>query len=238
MDIEAVAAKNPEAIHREEVDPQIGLVPFQARRVARGLGLKGDVAARAAKLVSALVAAYLDTDASLAEVNPLMITAQGEVMALDAKMNFDDNALFRHPDLVDMRDLGEENALEVEGSKFNLNYIKLDGNIGCMVNGAGLAMSTMDIIQLGGRRRPTSSTSAAGLGGGGRQGVPHPDRGPAIQGDPRQHLRRHPALRPVREGLVAALRALGGANLPIVVRLEGTNGDEGRAILREASSAS
>jgi succinyl-CoA synthetase beta subunit len=116
MDIEEVAHKDPQAIHREEVDPQLGLVPFQARRVARGLGLKGEVAARAAKLVSALVAAYLDTDASLAEVNPLMITGQGEVMALDAKMNFDDNALFRHKDVVAMRDLAEENALEVEAA--------------------------------------------------------------------------------------------------------------------------
>ena len=136
MDIEEVAHKDPQAILREEVDPQLGLVPFQARRVARGLGLKGDVAARAAKLVSALVAAYLDTDASLAEVNPLMITAQGDVMALDAKMNFDDNALFRHLDTKEYRDLDEEDPLEVEASKFNLNYIKPDGNTGCMVNGS------------------------------------------------------------------------------------------------------
>ena len=148
MDIEEVAATHPEKIVREPFDPHLGLLPFQARSVARRVGLSGKTAAQAAKLLDALCRAYLDTDATLAEVNPLLVTGDGDVMALDAKMSFDDNALFRHPDIAAMRDLAEENPLEVEASKFNLNYIKLDGNIGCMVNGAGLAMATMDIIKL------------------------------------------------------------------------------------------
>ncbi len=148
MDIEEVAEKDPKAISRVAIDPQLGVQPFQARAVTRGLGLKGQTASKAAKLVTGLVNAYMDTDSSLAEINPLMITGGGDVMALDAKMNFDDNAMFRHKDIAEMRDLAEEDPLEVEASKFNLNYIKLDGNIACMVNGAGLAMATMDIIKL------------------------------------------------------------------------------------------
>ena len=148
MDIEEVAARDPEAILRQAFDPHLGLLPFQARAVVDGLGLEGKTARQAATLVEALAKAYLETDASLAEINPLMVTKAGDVMALDAKMNFDDNALFRHADIAAMRDLAEENPLEVEAGKYNLNYIKLDGNIGCMVNGAGLAMATMDIIKL------------------------------------------------------------------------------------------
>ena len=235
MDIEEVAHKDPQAIHREEVDPQLGLVPFQARRVARGLGLKGEVAARAAKLVSALVAAYLDTDASLAEVNPLMITGQGEVMALDAKMNFDDNALFRHKDVVAMRDLAEENALEVEASKYNLNYIKLDGEIGCMVNGAGLAMATMDIIQLEG----SSPANFLDVGGSASQEavanafrilIADPDT-KAVLINIFGGIARTDR---IASGVVEALRSLGGVKIPVVVRLEGTNVEQGRAILRES----
>src|SRR4029078_10076090 len=133
MDIEEVAARDPRAIFRQEVDPLLGLLPFQGRAVAQALGLSGPTAAKAAKLVGALVAAYLATDASLAEINPLMVTGGGDVLALDAKLSFDDNSLFRHADVVAMRDLAEENPMEVEASKFNLNYIKLDGNIACMV---------------------------------------------------------------------------------------------------------
>ena len=235
MDIEEVAAKDPLAIHREEVDPQIGLVPFQARRIARGLGLRGDVAARAAKLVSALVAAYLDTDAALAEVNPLMVTGQGEVLALDAKMNFDDNALFRHKDIVAMRDVAEENALEVEASKFNLNYIKLDGEIGCMVNGAGLAMATMDIIQLEG----SSPANFLDVGGSASQeAVANAFR--ILMSDPDTKavlinifggIARTDR---IANGVVEALRSLGGVKIPVVVRLEGTNVEQGRAILRDS----
>jgi succinyl-CoA synthetase beta subunit len=235
MDIEEVAAKDPAAILRQPFDPFLGLLPFQARRICRHLGLTGDTASKGAKLVTALAAAYVEIDASLAEINPLMITAQGDVVALDAKMNFDDNALFRHKDVVGMRDLAEENPLEVEASKFNLNYIKLDGEIGCMVNGAGLAMATMDIIQLEG----SSPANFLDVGGSASQeavtnafkilisdnavkavlinifgGIARTDR--------------------IANGVVAAMRELGGVKIPVVVRLEGTNVEEGRRILRES----
>ena len=205
--------------------------PVFARKADRD----GDVAARAAKLIGALVAAYLDTDASLAEVNPLMITGQGEVMALDAKMNFDDNALFRHKDIVAMRDLAEENALEVEASKFNLNYIKLDGEIGCMVNGAGLAMATMDIIQLEG----SSPANFLDVGGSASQEavanafrilIADPDT-KAVLINIFGGIARTDR---IASGVVEALRGLGGVKIPVVVRLEGTNVEQGRAILRES----
>ena len=235
MDIEEVAASNPAAIHREPFDPFLGLLPFQARRIARALGLKGETAGKAARLVTSLAQAYVEMDASLAEINPLMVTGAGEVVALDAKMNFDDNALFRHKDVVAMRDLAEENPLEVEASKFNLNYIKLDGEIGCMVNGAGLAMATMDIIKLYG----SEPANFLDVGGSASQeavtnafkilisdasvkavlinifgGIARTDR--------------------IAGGVVAALRELGGVRIPVVVRLEGTNVEEGRRILRES----
>jgi succinyl-CoA synthetase beta subunit len=236
MDIEEVAEKNPGAIFRLAFDPSLGLLPFEARAVARGLGLKGATAAKAAKLVAGLAAAYLATDASLAEINPLMVTAGGDVMALDAKMNFDDNALFRHPDVVAMRDLAEENPMEVEASKFNLNYIKLDGNIACMVNGAGLAMATMDIIKLYGGE----PANFLDVGGGASQ--------EAVK-NAFQLLVSDPNVKAVlvnifggiartdriARGVVGAIEELGNVELPVVVRLEGTNVDEGRRILREAS---
>src|SRR5512138_500996 len=150
MEIEEVAARDPKAVLREPVDPALGMFPFQARRLAFELGLEGDAFKQGTDLMQALFRAYLETDASLAEINPLLVTQAGRVLALDAKMNFDDNALFRHADIREMRDLAEEDPLEVEASKFGLNYIKLDGNIACMVNGAGLAMATMDIIKYAG----------------------------------------------------------------------------------------
>src|SRR5436190_1858863 len=150
MDIEEVAAKDPKAIRREPIDGILGIQPFQARAVANAFGLQGDAYKKCLGFVSKLMTAYMDTDASLLEINPLLVTKEGDVLALDCKMNFDDNALFRHKDVVEMRDLNEEDPLEVEASKFGLNYIKLDGNVGCMVNGAGLAMATMDIIKLAG----------------------------------------------------------------------------------------
>src|SRR5215472_5838005 len=148
VEIEDVAAKDPAAILREPLDPAFGMLPFQARRLAFALGLEGEAYAAALQFLPALFRAYVETDASLAEINPLVVTHRGGLVALDAKMNFDDNALFRHPEIKEMRDLNEEDPLEVEASKFALNYIKLDGNVGCMVNGAGLAMATMDIIKL------------------------------------------------------------------------------------------
>ena len=150
VEIEKVAAESPEKILKEYVHPSLGLQQFQARRLCFGLGLSGDAFKNGVKFLLALYKAYDASDASLAEINPLVITQEGTVIALDAKMNFDDNALYRHPEIVAMRDLDEEDALEIEASKSNLNYIKLDGNVGCMVNGAGLAMGTMDIIKLAG----------------------------------------------------------------------------------------
>ncbi len=150
VEIEKVAEEDPEAIFKEYVDPDIGLQAFQARRLAFKLGLEGNPMKNAVRFILALYRAYVESDASLAEINPLVVTAAGEVLALDAKMNFDDNALYRHPEIAAMRDPNEEEPLEVEASKYNLNYIKLDGNVGCMVNGAGLAMATMDIIKLAG----------------------------------------------------------------------------------------
>ncbi len=150
MEIEKVAEETPEKILKEFVDPAIGFQQYQARKIAFGLGLTGDAFKNAVKFLLSLYHAYEAMDCSLAEINPLVITKEGEVLALDAKINFDDNALFRHPDLIGLRDTDEEDPLEVEASKSNLNYIKLDGNVGCMVNGAGLAMGTMDIIKLAG----------------------------------------------------------------------------------------
>ena len=150
VEIEKVAAETPEKIIKEVIEPGLGLQPYQARKLAYSLKLKEDQHKNAVKFLMALYKAFEGTDASLAEINPLVVTEEGSVLALDAKMNFDDNALYRHKDILEYRDLDEEERLEVEASKYNLNYIKLDGNVGCMVNGAGLAMATMDIIKLAG----------------------------------------------------------------------------------------
>jgi succinyl-CoA synthetase beta subunit len=235
MDIEEVAATQPEKIVREPFDPHLGLLPFQARRVARKIGLRGKTAAQAAKLLDALCRAYVDSDASLAEVNPLLVTADGNVMALDAKMSFDDNALFRHPDVAGMRDLAEENPLEVEASKFHLNYIKLDGNIACMVNGAGLAMATMDIIKLYGAE-PANFLDVGG--GASEEAVKNAFRilvsDPAVEAVLINIFGGIARTDRIARGVVGALEQLGGTDLPVVVRLEGTNVEEGRRILREA----
>ena len=236
MDIEEVAEKDPTAISRVAIDPVLGIQPFQARAVAQGLGLKGQTASKAAKLVTGLVNAYMDTDSSLAEINPLMITGGGDVMALDAKMNFDDNAMFRHKDVAEMRDLAEEAPLEVEASKFNLNYIKLDGNIACMVNGAGLAMATMDIIKLYGGE-PANFLDVGG--GASQEAVKNAFR--ILVSDPNVKavlinifggIARTDR---IARGVVGAIEELGDVNVPVVVRLEGTNVEEGRRILREAA---
>jgi succinyl-CoA synthetase beta subunit len=150
VEIEKVAAETPEKILKEYIDPLIGLRPSQARKLAFGLGLAGQAFKNAVKFFQALYKAYVESDCSLAEINPLVVTTDGQVLALDAKVNFDDNALYRHPEYAELRDLSEEAPLEVEASKYRLNYIKLDGEVGCMVNGAGLAMATMDIIKLAG----------------------------------------------------------------------------------------
>jgi succinyl-CoA synthetase beta subunit len=195
VEIEKVASETPEKILKEFVDRSTGFQAFQARRLAFGLGLSGDAFRNGVRFLLALTRAYEMMDCSLAEINPLVLTGDGRVLALDAKINFDDNALYRHPELEQLRDLDEEDPLEVEASKSNLNYIKLDGNVGCMVNGAGLAMGTMDIIKLAGRRAgelPRCRRRRDGRAG--QERVPHHSLGQERQGDPDQHLRRHHAV--------------------------------------------
>jgi succinyl-CoA synthetase beta subunit len=234
MEIEEVAAKDSSAILREAVDPAVGMYPFQARKLAFALGLSGESFRKGTALMQALFRAYVDTDASLAEINPLLVTRQGDVLALDAKMTFDDNALFRHPDIKEMRDLSEEDPLEVEASRFGLNYIKLDGNVGCMVNGAGLAMATMDLVQLAGGA-PANFLDVGG--GANEEQVKNAFR--IILSDKNVRavlinifggIMRCDV---IAKGVVAAVREMGLA-IPVVVRLEGTNVDQGKAILRES----
>jgi succinyl-CoA synthetase beta subunit len=234
MEIEEVAAKDPDAIVREPVDPALGLFPFQARKLAFALGLSGDAFKKALTFLQALFRAYVDTDASLAEINPLLVTKSGDVLALDAKMNFDDNALFRHPDIKEMRDLAEEDPLEVEASKYGLNYIKLDGSVGCMVNGAGLAMATMDLVKLAGGE-PANFLDVGG--GANEEQVKNAFR--IILSDKNVRavlinifggIMRCDI---IAKGVVAAVREM-GLSIPVVVRLEGTNVDLGKQILRES----
>ncbi len=235
MEIEEVAARDPKAIVRVGIDPHLGIRPFQVRALVRGLGLAGGTAKQAAKLVGALVDAYLATDASLVEINPLLVTGGGDVVALDAKMNFDDNALFRHPDIREMRDLAEEDPLEVEASAHGLNYIKLDGDIGCMVNGAGLAMATMDIIKLHGGR-PANFLDVGGSAS--QEAVKNAFQILVSDGSVKAVLINIfggiARTDRIAAGVVAALAELADVRLPVVVRLEGTNVERGREILREA----
>ena len=234
VDIEEVAARRPEAIRREGIDPAVGFRPWQARRLARGLGWGAEAQGRAARVALALVETFLATDASLAEINPLVLTQTGEVVALDAKMTFDDNALFRHPDLAELRDEHEEEPLEVEAAKHNLNYVKLAGSVGCMVNGAGLAMATMDIIKLSGGE-PANFLDVGG--GASAEQVQHAFEILVADPDVRAVLINifGGILRCDRlaQGVVQAVRTV-GARVPIVVRMEGTNVEEGRRILRES----
>ncbi len=234
MDIEEVAARTPELILKQSFDPGDGLLPFQARNLAFGIGLAGPAASAAAKLFQALARAWVETDASLAEINPLVVTEDQRVIALDAKFNFDDNALYRHPDIAALRDTNEEDPLEVEASKFGLNYIKLDGNVGCMVNGAGLAMATMDIIKYAGG----SPANFLDVGGGANQEqITNAFR--ILMSD--SHVKAvlinifGGILRcdTLASGVVAAAREL-DFKLPLVIRMEGTNVEEGRRILRES----
>lgn len=231
MEIEKVAAESPEKIIKEWIDPAIGLQAYQARNIAYGLGLGGLQHKNAVKFLHALYEAYEASDASLAEINPLVVTAEGEVLALDAKMNFDDNALYRHPDILEFRDLDEEAGLEIEASKYNLNYIKLDGNVGCMVNGAGLAMGTMDIIKLAGGE-PANFLDVGG--GANKETVANGFK--IILSD--KNVRA--ILINIFGGIVRCDRVAQGVidaakevqvNIPIVVRLEGTNAVEARDLL-------
>ena len=234
MEIEQVAAERPEAILKEYVEPGLGLEMFQARKLAFALGLKPEQVGQASKFMVALHRAFQETDASLVEINPFITTSDGRQFALDAKMNFDDNALFRHPEIKELRDTNEEDPLEVEASKYGLNYIKLDGNVGCMVNGAGLAMATMDIIQYAGGM-PANFLDVGG--GASSEQVQHAFE--ILLKD--QHVRAvlinifGGILRvdTLANGVVEAARKT-NIQLPIVLRLEGTNVEEGRRILQNS----
>lgn len=234
VEIEKVAAENPEKILKEYVDPAIGLRPFQARRLAFSLGLQGAAFKQAVRFITLLYKAFVETDCSLAEINPLVRTKQGRILAIDAKINLDDNALFRHGDLAELRDIHEEDPLEVESSEFGLNYVKLDGNVGCMVNGAGLAMATMDLIKLAGGE-PANFLDVGG--GASPETVEAGFR--IILKDPNVKA----ILVNIFGGIVRCDRVARGiveaANnvkitLPLIVRLQGTNAEEGKKILQES----
>lgn len=234
VEIEKVAAETPEKILKEWINPAIGLQPYQARKLAFGLGLEGGQVGNAVKFMLALYRAFIETDSSLAEINPLIVTGDGQVIALDAKMNFDDNADYRHKNFKELRDLDEEDPLEVEASKYHLNYIKLDGNVGCMVNGAGLAMSTMDIIKLAGGE-PANFLDV----GGGANVETVRDGFKIILSDPNVKA----VLINIFGGIVRCDRVAKGVieaantikiNLPVVVRLEGTNAEEAGELLRNS----
>jgi succinyl-CoA synthetase beta subunit len=234
VEIEVVAAEHPEKILKEYIDPAVGFQAFQARKLAFGLGLDATLVNEATRFLTALFKAFEATDASLAEINPLVVTRDGRILALDAKMNFDDNALYRHKDIRELRDLDEEDPLEVRASNYNLNYIRLDGTVGCMVNGAGLAMATMDLIQYAGG----SPANFLDVGGGANEEQVR--RGfEIILSDP--HVRAvlvnifGGIMRCdiVANGVVAAARTL-GVKVPVVVRLEGTNVELGQQILRDS----
>jgi succinyl-CoA synthetase beta subunit len=234
VDIEEVAAKTPEKIHKELIDPAVGLQPYQARKLAFAVGLEGKQVDKATRMMRALYQAFIATDASLVEINPLIVTDSGELLALDAKMNFDDNALYRHAEFKDLRDLSEEDPLEVEASKYSLNYIRLDGNIGCMVNGAGLAMATMDIIKLAGGL-PANFLDVGG--GANAEQIRNAFKilmsdanvkavlinifGGILRGDV------------LAQGVIAAVKEL-GVPVPIVIRMKGTNVEEGKRLLAES----
>ena len=234
MDIEDVAERTPEKIIREWAHPALGLADFQARRLAFGLGLAGDAFKQGVTLIRRLFRLYLAKDCSLAEINPLVLTKNGRVLALDAKLNFDDNALYRHPDVVALRDIHEEDPLDVEASKYGLNYIKLDGNVACMVNGAGLAMATMDIVKLSGGE----PANFLDVGGG---------ASPEQIENAFRILSSDPAVKAIfinvfggilrvdrlAQGVISAVRTL-GVTLPVVLRAEGTNVEQGKQMLADS----
>jgi len=234
MEIEEVAAETPEKILMVSIDPATGIMPFHARKIAFGLGLEGKQVGAAVKFIMALYRAIVDTDASLVEINPLVVTGSGNVIALDAKMNFDDNALFRHKDIAELRDPDEEDPAELEAAQYDLNYIKLDGNIGCMVNGAGLAMATMDIIQLNGG----TPANFLDVGGGAtKEKVTEAFKiilkDENVEGILVNIFGGIMRCDVIAEGVVAAAKEV-ALSVPLVVRLEGTNVDLGKKILAES----
>jgi len=234
VEIEKVAHETPERIFKEFIHPGAGLIGYQTRKLAFALGLKGPQITQAGKLMNAIYDAFKATDASLIEINPLIVTAEGSLLALDAKMNFDDNALYRHPEIKDLRDLAEEAPLEVEASKYSLNYITLDGTVGCMVNGAGLAMATMDIIKLAGGE-PANFLDV----GGGANAEQIRNAFKILMSDKSVKavlinifggILRCDVL---AEGVIGAVKEL-GVPVPIVVRMEGTNVEVGKKMLQES----
>ena len=234
MDIEEVAHSTPEKIHTFDVDPATGFMPHHGRAVAAALGLTGDQGKQAAKVASSLYAAFLGTDASQIEVNPLALTEQGNLLVLDAKVGFDSNAMFRHKDLAELRDESEEDPMELEASKYDLAYIKLYGDIGCMVNGAGLAMATMDIIKLNGMF-PANFLDVGG--GANKEKVTAAFKiilsDPAVKGILVNIFGGIMRCDTIAEGIVAAAKEV-SLDVPLVVRLEGTNVNEGKAILKNS----
>jgi succinyl-CoA synthetase beta subunit len=234
VEIERVAAETPDRIFKAFIDPALGVQPFQARQLAFRLGLSGESVAKAVKLMLAVYQAFIATDASLVEINPLVITTGGAPLALDAKMTFDDNALYRHADLKELRDLGEEEPLEIEASRFSLNYIKLDGTIGCMVNGAGLAMATMDIIKLAGGE-PANFLDVGG--GANAEQIKNAFRILTSDAGVRAVLINifGGILRcdVLAQGVIAAVKEL-GVRVPIVIRMEGTNVELGKQMLKDS----
>jgi succinyl-CoA synthetase beta subunit len=235
MDIEEVAAKTPEKIIKEWIDPTVGLQPFQARKIAFALGLSGNAFKEMVKFIFSLYKAYEATDSSMFEINPVLKTSDDRILAVDAKVNLDDNSLYRHQDLAELRDLSEEDPLEVEAGKSGLNYVKLDGNVGCMVNGAGLAMATMDIIKLSG------GEPANFLDVGGGANAETVEAGFRI-------ILKDPNVKAilinifggivrcdrVANGVVEAYKKIGNIEVPIIVRLQGTNAEEGAKIIEES----
>jgi succinyl-CoA synthetase beta subunit len=232
MDIEEVAEHTPEKIHKELIDPSTGLMPFQARKIAYNLGLDGNAAKEMIKFVTSLYNAYEGTDSAMFEINPVLKTSDDKIIAVDAKVSFDENALYRHPSQEALRDESEEDPTEVEAKKSNLNYVKLDGNVGCMVNGAGLAMATMDIIKLSG------GEPANFLDVGGTANAQTVEAGFRI-------ILKDPNVKAilinvfggivrcdrVAQGVVEAYKNLGNINVPIIVRLQGTNAEEGKQLI-------
>lgn len=234
MEIEEVAAETPEKIFKEVIDPVVGLMPYQARRLAFNINIPEESISKAVKFMMGLYNAYVDKDCSIAEINPLVVTGEGDVLALDAKMNFDDNALFRQKDVLELRDLAEEDEKEIEASKYDLSYIALDGNIGCMVNGAGLAMATMDIIKHYGGE-PANFLDV----GGGATADKVTEAFKIILSDPNVKgifVNIFGGIMKcdiIAEGVVQATKEV-GLEIPLVVRLEGTNVELGKKILNES----
>lgn len=235
MDIEAVAEKTPELIFKEEIDPKIGLQGFQARRIAFNLGLSGEAFKQMVKFVFALYAAYEGTDASMFEINPVLKTSDNKIIAVDSKVSVDDSALFRHKDIAEMRDITEEDPVEVEAKKAGLNYVNLDGNVGCMVNGAGLAMATMDIIKLSGGE-PANFLDVGGTADAERvekafRMILKDDKVEAILVNIFGGIVRCDR---VAQGVVDAYKNIGDINVPIIVRLQGTNAEEAKKLIDES----